>query len=114
VVIDAGPVGTLRATGHGASGDFARRVGASVIVAVRPEKIALSADAPAGGNVVKGTVAANAYLGERSHLNITVPGFAEPISVASQNAERLKTTHESGEAVYLAWPTDAMVILPPE
>jgi spermidine/putrescine transport system ATP-binding protein/putrescine transport system ATP-binding protein len=114
VVIDAGPIGTLRATGHGAGGDFARRAGANVIVAVRPEKIVLSATAPASGNVVRGTVSANAYLGERSHLNVTVAGFGEPVSVASQNADRLKSTHESGEAVYLSWPTDAMVILPPE
>ncbi len=114
VTIDAGPIGTLRATGAGAAGEFARRVGSDVIVAVRPEKITIANEAPAGGNTVRGTIAANAYLGERSHLNVTVAGFGEPVSVAAQNADRLKNAHESGETVYLSWPMDAMVILPRE
>jgi spermidine/putrescine transport system ATP-binding protein/putrescine transport system ATP-binding protein len=113
-VIDAGPVGTLKATGPGASGELARRAGASVIVAVRPEKITLSQAAVEGRNNVKGTIAANAYLGERSHLNVTVAGLDEPVSVAAQNADRLKTAHVAGESVVLSWPTDAMVILPRE
>lgn len=114
VVIDAGPVGTLRATGAGASGETARRAGGDVIVAVRPEKIVLSSTAPASGNAVKGTVAANAYLGERSHLNVVVDELKEPVSVAAQNADRLTTAHASGEAVFLSWSKDAMVILPRE
>ena len=61
-----------------------------------------------------GVVAANAYLGERSHLNVMVEGVKEPVSVAAQNAERLKNAHESGERVWLSWPADAMVLLPPE
>jgi spermidine/putrescine transport system ATP-binding protein/putrescine transport system ATP-binding protein len=114
VVIDAGPVGTLRANGSGASGEFARRAGAKVVVAVRPEKIALSREQVSGANCVSGTVAANAYLGERSHMNITVAGLAEPVSVASQNAERLHTGLSNGDTVCLSWAKDAMVVLPPE
>ncbi|HEY1710871.1 MAG TPA: ABC transporter ATP-binding protein [Rhizomicrobium sp.] len=108
--IDAGPVGTLRAN----ASDGAPPAGSDVIVAVRPEKITLFAEAPRGGNTIKGTVAANAYLGERSHLNVQVEGCKEPVSVAAQNADRLKTAHANGETVYLNWPADAMVILPRE
>jgi spermidine/putrescine ABC transporter ATP-binding subunit len=114
VIIDAGPIGALRATGAGTSSEFARRVGVNVIVAVRPEKISLSSAPVNGGNSVKGTVAANAYLGERSHLNVMVDRLKEPVSVAAQNAERLKNAHESGEVVHLSWPDDTMVILPRE
>jgi spermidine/putrescine transport system ATP-binding protein/putrescine transport system ATP-binding protein len=103
-LIAAGPVGTLRARGG-------LHVGADVIAAVRPEKIAISSEAPAGGNVLKGAIAANAYLGERSHLNVMVSGLPEPVSVAAQNAERTRNAHESGETVYLSWPADAMVVL---
>jgi len=105
LTIDARPVGSLRARGSG-------RPGEAVIVAVRPEKIALALTPPPSGNVIKGTVAANAYLGERSHLNVTVEGLQEPVSVAAQNVERLRNTHERGEVVYLSWPSEAMVVLP--
>ena len=53
-------------------------------------------------------------LGERSHLNVTVAGLSEPVSVASQNTDRLRSTYNTGDAVTLSWPTDAMVILPRE
>jgi spermidine/putrescine ABC transporter ATP-binding subunit len=113
VVIDAGPIGKLRATGKGAGGETARRAGAAVVVAVRPEKIVISTAAPnAAANVVTGTMAANAYLGERSHFNVVVPGVAEPVSIAAQNTGGLSTTHAPGETVHLSWSTDAMVILP--
>jgi spermidine/putrescine ABC transporter ATP-binding subunit len=111
IAIDAGPAGTLRA---GGTQSATYTAGSDVIVAVRPEKIALFAEPPRGGNTIKGTVTANAYLGERSHLNVLVEGCKEPVSVAAQNADRLKTTHANGEAVYLNWPADAMVILPRE
>jgi spermidine/putrescine transport system ATP-binding protein/putrescine transport system ATP-binding protein len=114
VVIDAGPIGTLRANGSGASGDFARRAGAKVIVAVRPEKVAISREPVSGVNCVSGTISANAYLGERNHLNVVVAGLKEPVSVASQNAERLHQGFTGGETVCLSWAKDAMVILPPE
>jgi spermidine/putrescine ABC transporter ATP-binding subunit len=102
--IDAGPVGRVRA----GAGDA---VGAKVLVALRPEKIALSAEASPGA--IAGTVTAAAYLGERSHYNIAIAGRAEPVSVAAQNAEKIVTRgHAPGDAVWLSWAADAMVVLP--
>jgi spermidine/putrescine transport system ATP-binding protein/putrescine transport system ATP-binding protein len=82
-----------------------------VLVALRPEKIALSSD-PAPG-AVRGTVAAAAYLGERSHYTVAVAGLDAPISVSAQNAEKIVTRgHAPGDTVYLSWAADAVVILP--
>ncbi|HTP78020.1 MAG TPA: ABC transporter ATP-binding protein [Rhizomicrobium sp.] len=97
-VIDAGAMGVVRVE---------TALGPDVLIALRPEKIALSADG------VKGTVAAAAYLGERSHYNVVVPGLAEPVSVAGQNTERaVGRGHAPGDTVHLSWSPDALVVLP--
>jgi spermidine/putrescine transport system ATP-binding protein len=98
-LLDAGPLGPLRATAPQA-------VGTPVLVAVRPEKIALG---PAG---IEGTVAAQAYLGERNHIHVAVAGLKEPIAVAQQNQDRGGATLHPGDTVHLAWAPEAMVILP--
>jgi ABC-type Fe3+/spermidine/putrescine transport system ATPase subunit len=101
-VIDAGPIGIVRAP----AGDA---VGTKVLLALRPEKIVLSAEA----GDVKGTVVAAAYLGERSHYNIMIAGRDEPVSVAAQNAGRDHAQgHATGDTVYLSWAADALVVLP--
>ena len=103
--IDAGPLGPVRANAGGAAGT-------SALVALRPEKITLSADASPGA--VAGTVIAAAYLGERSHYNIAIAGRTAPVSVAAQNAQKIVTRgHTPGDQVYLSWAPDALVILPP-
>jgi spermidine/putrescine ABC transporter ATP-binding subunit len=76
--IDAGPIGTVHAP------TAAAPAAAKILVALRPEKIALSAAASPGA--IAGTVIAAAYLGERSHYTIAIPGRAEPVSVSAQNA----------------------------
>ena len=103
-VVDSGPFGTLRLAASGA-------VGARLLLALRPEKIALAADGAPGA--VKGTVMAAAFLGERSHYNIQVAGRDEPVSVAAQNAEKIVTRgHAPGDTVFLSWTADAVVVLP--
>jgi spermidine/putrescine ABC transporter ATP-binding subunit len=103
-VIDAGPVGIVRAAA-------VHVVGANVLVALRSEKIALSSDPVSGA--VHGTVMAAAYLGERSHYTVAVAGLDAAISVSAQNAQKIVTRgHAPGDAVYLSWAVDAVVILP--
>ncbi|MBI3677138.1 MAG: ABC transporter ATP-binding protein [Proteobacteria bacterium] len=105
IAIDAGPLGTLQATAD----SFAS--GASVLIAVRPEKISLSLAKI--DSSVAGKISASAYLGERSHFNVIVEGLQEPVSVATQNVGRMGSAGLSGgETVYLSWPAEAMVILP--
>jgi spermidine/putrescine ABC transporter ATP-binding subunit len=103
-LIDAGPMGKLRVTTNEAAG-------APILLALRPEKIALSTEASVTG--VRGTVTAAAYLGERSHYNIAVAGLKELVSVAGQNSEKIVTRgHVPGDQVHLSWPADAVLILP--
>jgi spermidine/putrescine transport system ATP-binding protein/putrescine transport system ATP-binding protein len=102
--IDAGPIGTVRASTTAPSGS-------RILIALRPEKIALSAGAVPGA--VAGSVAAVAYLGERSHYTINVPGRAEPVYVSGQNAEKIVARgHAPGDIVYVSWAPEAVVVLP--
>ncbi len=90
--------------------------GEDFLLAVRPEKIALSfeelEDAP---NVVAGRMGPSAYLGDRSHFYIHVPNRDEPISVALQNlTASLDLVRNADRKVWLSWAEDATVMLPLE
>ena len=110
----AGPLGRVSAL-RSEEQRFGR--GARVLIAIRPEKIAVSREKPdAHLNVVRGSIAAASYLGDRSHLRVDVPGLAVPISVASPNVLPLLHSAHAAEsdAMWLTWPAAAVVLLPPE
>ena len=112
VTADAGPLGRV-------SGVSEHRLsrGSRVLIAIRPEKIAVSRTKPEGElNVVRGRVAAASYLGDRSHLRVDVSGLGAPISVASQNILPLLHSAHSAETedMWLSWPAAAVVLLPSE
>ncbi len=99
--IDAGAAGRLSAVNVPVE---LAGPGNEVLVAVRPEKIVLKT---AGAGGIVGKIGAAAYLGERSHLQVVVPGLKEPVAVAAQAA------HEhTGTDVSLSWPTEAAIVLP--
>lgn len=110
VVLDAATLGRIQVN---ASGDFASK-GAQVVVAIRPEMLSLSSErGPDGGNAVQGVVKAAAYLGDRSHFHVSVDGSDEPFAVAAQEAEAsLTQSLDTGAAVWLTWPDDALIVLP--
>jgi spermidine/putrescine transport system ATP-binding protein/putrescine transport system ATP-binding protein len=97
-LIDAGPLGII----HAANSPSSDRA----LIAIRPEKIALTET-----GFVKGTVATASYLGERSHYMIHVEGLAEPVAVASQNVGKTQVL-APGDPVHLSWSPDAVVVLP--
>ena len=102
--VDAGPIGTV----HAATADSP---GGKTLVALRPEKIVLAADPVPGA--IRGKVIATAYLGERSHYTVAIPGREEPIAVSGQNAEKIVAKgHSPGDTVYLSWADGAAVLLP--
>jgi len=101
--LDGGPIGQIQAI-------TSYPKDAAVLIAVRPEKVTLSGNA--GPGTIKGTIAASAYLGERNHINVTVDGIAEPVSVAEQNRDHAGAPHHAGDTVFLSWAPEAMVILP--
>ncbi len=111
-VIDAGPLGEVKAATEGdASG-----VGTDVLVAIRPEKLKLHFEAPVDcANIIEGRMGPTAYLGDRSHFHIIVPGLEQPVAVARQNmdgtGERLAS---SDQPVWLSFSSESVVLLGPD
>jgi ABC-type Fe3+/spermidine/putrescine transport system ATPase subunit len=87
--------------------------GRSVCVAIRPEKLALSTERPeTNGHVVEGTLDDVAYLGERSHIFVRLPGDGPRVAVSAQNhVSGWLSETDRGRPVWLAWADDAMVLL---
>lgn len=109
LIIDTDGFGSVTASGERA--DFASE-GDRVLVAVRPEKLNLSA-APKNGSQIEGAIATSAYLGDRSHYYVRVPGCERPIAVAAQNFDRQVEGYLSeGVPVWLSWSMESLVVLP--
>lgn len=86
--------------------------GAPVQVALRPEKFALSGDQPTADLAVEGRLSNTAYLGERSHYYIKVPGKEDPIAVSSTNYDRMSGgSSQDDSPVWLSWSPESVVIL---
>jgi ABC-type Fe3+/spermidine/putrescine transport system ATPase subunit len=87
---------------------------ATVIVAVRPEKLRISAEQPADGrSAVQGIMKAVAYLGDRSHYYVSVEGNDKPLAVAAQEVDAsLGQSLERDATVWLSWADDALILLP--
>jgi len=109
-LLDVQGLGQLKAS---AEGEFVQK-GASIVVALRPEKLLLSEKGDAGDeNTIKGELSTSAYLGSRSHFFVAVDGCEEPIEVAGQDAgfgagESLRR----GGEVWLSWARESLVLLP--
>ncbi len=88
--------------------------GASVLVAIRPEKLQISWERPSLSiNTLAGKVGAVAYFGDRSHFYVNVEGCEKPLAVALQNGERrIDGGDPVGKPVWLSWEPDAAVLLP--
>ncbi len=111
-IVDAGPLGAVEAaTGHAAPG-----VGADVVVAIRPEKLKLHFKAPGeGANIIEGRMGPAAYLGDRSHFHVFLPGREQPVAVAVHNMERSVTgLAASDRPVWLSFSGDSVVLLRPD
>jgi spermidine/putrescine ABC transporter ATP-binding subunit len=91
--------------------------GDQALIAIRPEKILATTQSPGTGqNIFQGKVAAASYLGDRSHLQVHVAGLEAPLSVASQNVLPLLDSARTSEHndVWLSWPSESVVVLPPD
>lgn len=96
------------------SGPFVRE-GAEVVVATRPERIALS-EAPCGpgGNAVRRVVRNSACLGDRRHVYVSVEGGEQPLAAAAQETQAEAGRHlgEAG-AAWISRPGGSLVLLEP-
>jgi putrescine transport system ATP-binding protein len=85
----------------------------SVCVAVRPEKITISREAPAGAerNVVKGVVRDLGYFGDQSLYRVHARSGAV-VQVSAQNLRRsAKLTVEWDDEVFLSWEVGSTILL---
>ena len=109
-VIDAGPLGTIET-------EFEHEApGADVVVAIRPEKLKLHFEAPGeGANIVEGRMGPVAYLGERSHFHVLLPGCDQPVAVAVQNMERsVEGLTATDQPIWLSFASESVVLLSPD
>jgi putrescine transport system ATP-binding protein len=87
--------------------------GATVSVAVRPEKITISRTTPNGEdrNVVKGIVRDLGYFGDQSLYRVWLQSGAV-LQVSAQNLRRsAKLTVEWDDEVYLSWEVSSTILL---
>ena len=80
-------------------------------LALRPEKIALSAERPGTAHAVAGKVIEVAYEGDRSLYRIAVDN-GPMMQVATMNVARAtESAYRRGDTVWLAWADDAGQVL---
>ncbi|MFO0585101.1 MAG: ABC transporter ATP-binding protein [Anaeromyxobacter sp.] len=94
--------------GHGITGNL----GMPVAVAVRPEKIHLAREKPAGEvNQVKVTVRDRSYFGSYTVYVLEVDG-GRRLKVSESNVERHRASAPApGETAWATWPDTAQVVL---
>ena len=87
-------------------------VGQALTLALRPEKIAITRDRPAGPNAVQGQVRDLAYFGKDSLYRVTLPSGAL-VSVHAVNARRGAGAHAADwdDRVWLSFDPDAAILL---
>jgi putrescine transport system ATP-binding protein len=84
-----------------------------VTLALRPEKIAISRDRPAGPNLIPGVVKDLGYFGKDSLYRVTLPSGGL-VAVHAVNSRRV---HETGrvadweDKVWLTFDPDAAILL---
>lgn len=90
--------------------------GCKVLVAIRPERLALAATEPAAGQpCVRARLTARQYLGGRQILHVAIDGRAAPVAV-SAHARRGEDpwVGSEGRQVWLTWSPDAVSVLDAE
>ena len=110
-IVDAEFLGEVEAAIEGT----ASAVGTDVLVAIRPEKLKLHFEAPGeGANVIEGRMGPAAYLGDRSHFHVLLPGREQPVAVAVQNSESSAVRAALEQPVWLSFSSDSVVLLEPD
>ena len=109
--VEAGALGLVQAV----CGTSSLAVGEEVILAVRPEKLKLHFDPPAGAaNNVEARLGPAAYLGDRSHFQVFLPGREQSVAVAVQNqAFASSAAAEAEQRVWLSFLSESVVLLAP-
>ena len=97
--------------GHGITGMNGKKQGMAVTVALRPEKISLTKDKPAGDfNQVQGTVKELSYFGSHTVFHLQLASGAA-LKVSMANTERQRQNATWGDTVWASWSDSAHVVL---
>ncbi|WP_025770633.1 ABC transporter ATP-binding protein [Thioalkalivibrio sp. HK1] len=83
---------------------------ASTALAIRPEKIRLSAERPADPIAFEARLEGFAYHGSQSHLHLITEGGGR-LSVTSVNSKRKPCESERGKRCFISWDFDDTLIL---
>ncbi len=111
-LVETEHVGLVRVKNGGARHD----PGSRLIVAVRPENVLVSTDTSEQAvNSVRGRINAAAFLGDRSHIYVSVGDGSNRVLTLMQNLGGA-ASRMGGEDhdVWLTWSDDAGILLPPE
>lgn len=88
------------------------KAGTSVWLALRPEKISMSAERPAGElNAVAGTVSEIAYRGDISIYKIRLADRSLMKIARANVMNRGEAAYAAGDTVWASWPQEAGVVL---
>jgi putrescine transport system ATP-binding protein len=82
-----------------------------VALVIRPEKLSLRRDDAADTRGLAGTVHNVVYLGDESIYHVSLSSGAT-VQVTRMNADRTAAAIGRGDAVRVAWPADAVVVMP--
>ena len=97
--------------GHGITGMNGNKPGMALTVALRPEKIALTQDKPAGEfNQLQGTVKELSYFGSHTVFHLQLASGAA-LKVSMANTERQRQDATWGDTVWASWSDSAHVVL---
>jgi putative spermidine/putrescine transport system ATP-binding protein len=100
-VFQAGPHRLVQAAPSGVP-----RTGERIVLSLRPEKIVLSADEPAGaGNALPAEIVSSSYLGADVHVLAVVAGVGT--LAVTRPTWRLDVPLNPGKRLWLAWDVDA-------
>jgi spermidine/putrescine transport system ATP-binding protein/putrescine transport system ATP-binding protein len=91
----------VRTNGTGSFGPSAR-----VLIAIRPEKLLLSREQP-NTTSVQGQIMAASYLGDRSQIQVRIPGADAPVAVKAQTA----VPFHVNDTVYVSWTPGSPLLL---
>ena len=84
--------------------------GEEILIAMRPEKLIVDAERPAGSaNAIEGTVRNWNYFGSSFHMTLDHPGIGD--IVVSTPAWRTRITPENGARLWVGWDADAGVVV---
>ncbi len=110
VLVDAGQMGRLNVP----MGETQFQSGDSVEIAVRPEKLRISDEAPGDGyNGLRGKLITESYAGDRSYYFLDVQGLSKWLTVANLNEHkdaRHSKVHDA-DNVWVVWPIDSGLLL---